>query len=70
MKYFYFPIYGALPAVMQQVFGHLLTVQPAESVDEADGGTADGEKEEEVREQMADIFSGKSKLSGLQKQVK
>ena len=52
------------------MFGGLLTQQPGESVDETDSASPEeGEKEEEVREQMADIFFGKSKLSGLQKQV-
>lgn len=56
--------------LLLQVFGGLLTQQPGESVDETDSvSPEEGEKEEEVREQMVDIFFGKSKLSGLQKQV-
>ncbi len=52
------------------MFGGLLTQVPEEGRDETDSGTpAEGEKEEEVREHVVDIFFSKNKLSNLQKQV-
>ena len=44
--------------------------QPEEGQEETDSGSPpEGEKEEEVREHVVDIFFSKSKLSNLQKQV-
>ena len=55
------------------MFGGLLPKKQLEDegIDETDSGSLkEGEKEEEVREHMADILLAKNKLSSLQKQVK
>ena len=54
------------------MFGGLLLEKPGdEEIEETDSAAPkEGEKEEEVREHMADILLAKNKLSSLQKQVK
>ena len=55
------------------MFGGLLPKKQLEDegIDETDSGPLkEGEKEEEVREHMADILLAKNKLSSLQKQVR